>query len=75
MTTEKDSLEFLMKHYKLLPYQEKLLRWFMEEPEALTLLQVYGRQTGKSQMKAVWLEYMLQIGKETKKQQVPSETN
>ena len=69
MTTDKDSLEFLMKHYKLLPYQEKLLRWFMEEPEALTLLQVYGRQTGKSQMKAAWLEYMLLTGTPTDEKQ------
>lgn len=75
MTTEKDFLESLIKHFKLQPYRENLLRWFMEEPEALTRLHMYGRQTGKSQMKAVWLEYMLQIGKETKKQQVPSETN
>jgi len=74
MTTEKDFLEFLIKHFKLQPYQENLLRWFMEEPEALTRLQMYGRQTGKSQMKAVWLEYMTQIGKLTKEQQDQSET-
>ena len=75
MTTEKDSLEHLTKHYKLLPYQEKLLHWFMEEPEARTHLLMYGRQTGKSQMKAAWLKYMLQIGNEIEKQQDPFETN
>ena len=69
MTTEKDSLEHLTKHYKLLPYQEKLLHWFMEEPQALTHLRMYGLQTGKSQMKAAWLEYMLLTGTLTDEKQ------
>ena len=69
MTTEKDSLESLAKHYKLQPWQESLLRWYMEEPEAQMRLVMYGRQTEKSQMKAAWLEYMLLTGTPTDEKQ------
>jgi translation initiation factor IF-3 len=75
MTTEQDSLESLIKHYKLQPWQENLLRLFMEEPEVPIQLRMRGRQCGKSHLAGVMLEYMKQIGNETKKQQDPSETN
>lgn len=55
-----DSLEYWIKHYELQPWQENILRWYMEEPKARTRLLVYGRQCGKTQLQ---LEYMKLIGK------------
>jgi hypothetical protein len=75
MTTEKDSLESLIEHYNLQPWQENLLRLSMEDAEALTCFHMRGRQSGKSQMKAAMLEYMKQIGNDIKKPQDQSETN
>lgn len=66
MTIKKDSLKSSTMHYKLQPWQENLLRWYMEEPEARTHLLGYGRQCGKSMLR---LECMKQIGKLTDEQQ------
>lgn len=59
MSTDNCSLKSLIKHYKLQPWQENLLRWYMEEPEARTRLVIYGRRCGKSMLQ---LEYMKRIG-------------
>lgn len=39
-----DYLEYCIKHYELQPRQENLLRWYMEEPEALHGLWAAMRQ-------------------------------
>lgn len=71
MTTEKDSLESLIKHLKLQPWQKELLSLYMGMREGQINLATSGRQQGKSTM----LEYIRQIGTLTKKQQDQSETD
>lgn len=70
-TTDLNCFVSSTQRSKLQPWQENLLRWYMEEPEAQTRLVMYGRQCGKSMLQ---LEYMKLIGKHMEDQQDQSET-
>ena len=71
-TTEKDSLESLIKHSKLQPWQKDLLYSFMEAQKEPMRLVLYGRQCGKTELKN---EYIRLIGQLMEELQDQSETD
>ena len=68
----KDSIEYLIKHSKLQPWQKEVWSSFMEAQKEPMRLVVYGRQCGKTELKN---EYIRLIGKLTEEAQDQSETD